>query len=220
MSGFLKNLVDSLRLQDDDEAFEEYERSQNARSERSERNTEKVRRASGGDTVSSSRAASSSRQVSPSRTSQAPSSSAGTAQSKKAAHTASNYGSSTYIESIDNKKTLRMERPEGSKVVPIKTTREGLEVCVMRPHNFEDSQDICDVILSNCVAIVNLEENDINVSQRIMDFISGAVYSLNGKLFQISDLIFIAAPGNVDVSGDYNDILAQTGYDVPLLNKN
>jgi len=53
----------------------------------------------------------------------------------------------------------------------------------------------------------------------IMDFISGAVYSINGKLFQISDLIFIAAPGSVDVSGDYNDILAQTGYDVPLLNK-
>ena len=112
-----------------------------------------------------------------------------------------------------------MERPDGSKVVPIKTTRDGLEVCVMKPKNFEDSQDICDVLLSNCVAIINLEDNDIVVSQRIMDFISGAVYSVNGKLFQISDLIFIAAPGAVDVSGDYNDILAQTGYDVPLLNK-
>ena len=89
----------------------------------------------------------------------------------------------------------------------------------MKPKNFEDSQDICDVLLSNCVAIVNLEDNDIVVSQRIMDFISGAVYSVNGKLFQISDLIFIAAPGTVDVSGDYNDILAQTGYDVPLLSK-
>ena len=209
MADFFKSLWSSLKLSDDDDAFEEYERSRSVKSEHAERSSDKSRRGLSSES-------SASRASQPSRTA---STQPENTQSKKA-HSASNYGSSTYIENYNNKKTLRMERPEGSKVVPIKTTRDGLEVCVMKPRNFEDSQDICDVILSNCVAIVNLEDNELDVSQRIMDFISGAVYSLNGKLFQISDLIFIAAPGNVDVSGDYNDILAQTGYDVPLLNKN
>ena len=207
MANFFKQLMDTLKLQDDDESFAAYENSVNSKRKAAE---------------SSSRPEFSAK--APQRSSSIPTSGRNTAPTGdgtqiKKAHSASNYGSSTYIESRNNSKTLRMERPEGSKVVPIKTTRDGLEVCVMKPKNFEDSQDICDVLLSNCVAIVNLEDNDIVVSQRIMDFISGAVYSVNGKLFQISDLIFIAAPGAVDVSGDYNDILAQTGYDVPLLNK-
>ena len=210
MANFFKQLLDTLKLQDDDESFAAYENSVNSKRRAAEAPS------SGKSDFSSKRPSSS---ASAPASSSRPAASTGDGTQVKKAHSASNYGTSTYIESRNNSKTLRMERPEGSKVVPIKTTRDGLEVCVMKPKNFEDSQDICDVLLSNCVAIVNLEDNDIVVSQRIMDFISGAVYSVNGKLFQISDLIFIAAPGTVDVSGDYNDILAQTGYDVPLLSK-
>ena len=209
MANFFQKLMDTLKLQDDEDSFAAYENSVN-----SKRRAEAP--ASTKSDFSSKRSSSSSAASQPASR---PASSSGDGTQVKKAHSASNYGTSTYIESRNNSKTLRMERPEGSKVVPIKTTRDGLEVCVMKPRNFEDSQDICDVLLSNCVAIVNLEDNDIVVSQRIMDFISGAVYSVNGKLFQISDLIFIAAPGTGDVSGDYNDILAQTGYDVPLLSK-
>lgn len=205
MGGIIRGLLDSLHLSDDDESFADFERKENAKQARS--------------------AARSSSESQPQRRSSEPAPSRFTASSdtepsqRRPAHTSSNYGTATYIENKNNSKSLRMERPEGSKVVPIRTTPAGYEVCVMKPRNFEDSQDICDVLLSNCVAIVNLEDNDLTVSQRIMDFISGAVYSINGKLFQISELIFIAAPDAVDVSGDYNDILAQSGYDVPLLNK-
>ncbi|MCR5829574.1 MAG: cell division protein SepF [Lachnospiraceae bacterium] len=133
------------------------------------------------------------------------------------AHVSDFYGTSTYIEGKEDSKRLRIEHPNGSKVVPLKTTNKGSKVCVMKPKFFEDSQDICDVILSDCCAIVILNTEDLVLSQRIMDFVSGAVYSLNGKLFQISDSIVFVAPENVDVSGDYNDILEQTGYNVSLL---
>lgn len=135
------------------------------------------------------------------------------------AHTASNYNSSTYIENRGSGKAIRMERPEGSKVIPIRTTQRGLEVCIMKPKNFEDSQDICDVLLSGRAAVVNLEDFDIDLAQRIMDFISGAVYSMNGKLYQISGFIFIVSPESVDISGDYNEILEQSGFEVPTLSK-
>lgn len=135
----------------------------------------------------------------------------------KKAHASAEYGTSTYIEGREDSRRLRIERPDGSKVVPLKTTNHGLKVCVMKCKTFDDSQDICDVILSNCCAIVTLSDIDLALAQRIMDFVSGSVYSLNGKLYQIYDCIFFIAPGNVDVSGDYDDILEQTGYNVSLL---
>ncbi|MBR4725788.1 MAG: cell division protein SepF [Lachnospiraceae bacterium] len=203
MAEFFKKLFDTLKMPDDDDAFDEYELENEKKSHRTEKKAAGMEKSS--PRTSSAKAP-------------APASSnIGSSPVRKATHTQSNYGTSTYIEGSSNNKTLRMERPEGSKVVPLRTTSSGLEVCVMKPKSLEDSQDICDVLLSNCVAIVNLEENELALSQRIMDFISGAVYSINGKLFQISNLIFITAPGSVDVSGDYNDILAQSGFDVPIL---
>lgn len=198
MAGFFRNLMDSLKLQDEEESYDEYEKL----------DVDQGKRAVGSDRV-----------VPEAKLSDKRSAQANDSLQVKKAHTTSNYGTSTYIEKRNDSKTLRMERPAGSKVVPIKTTRQGLEVCVMRPRNFEESQDICDVLLSECCAIVNLEDNDLAVSRRIMDFIYGVVYSINGKLIQISDLIFIVTPGNVDVSGDCNDILAQTGYENPIRSK-
>ena len=50
--------------------------------------------------------------------------------------------------------------------------------------------------------IVNLEGFDPDDAQRIMDFISGCIYAINGKYHQISKYIFIFSPENVDISGD------------------
>lgn len=105
------------------------------------------------------------------------------------------------------------------KVVPLRSNLKGLEVCIMKPTSFEDSQDICDMLLSGRAAVINLEGFDVEVAQRVMDFISGAVYALNGKLHQISSYIFIISPDTVDISGDYLDLIRQNGFEVPTLNK-
>ena len=43
---------------------------------------------------------------------------------------------------------------------------------------------------------------DPDDAQRIMDFISGCIYAINGKYHQIAKYIFIFSPENVDISGD------------------
>lgn len=113
----------------------------------------------------------------------------------------------------------RMERTSSNKIVPIRTTTKGLEVCIMKPTSFDDSKDICDILLSSRACVVNLEGFDVDVAQRIMDFISGAVYALNGKLHQISNYIFIISPETIDISGDYLELIPDSGFEVPTLNK-
>ncbi|ROR29153.1 cell division inhibitor SepF [Mobilisporobacter senegalensis] len=113
----------------------------------------------------------------------------------------------------------RMERTSTNKIIPIRKTPLGLEVCIMKPTSFDDSQDICDVLLNGRAAVVNLEGFDPGEAQRIMDFISGAVYAISGKLHQISKYIFIFSPDNVDISGDYLDLVPEEGFGVPTINK-
>ncbi|MBR4341609.1 MAG: cell division protein SepF [Lachnospiraceae bacterium] len=133
-------------------------------------------------------------------------------------NTRSNNYASAFINRDTNEKSLKIDRPYGSKFIPISTTRRGNEVCIMKPINFNDSQDICDVLLSSRIAVVNLEDLELPMAQRIIDFLSGSVYALDGKLFNISNFIYIIAPASVDISGDYAEIAEQTGFDVPVLN--
>ncbi|MCR5324768.1 MAG: cell division protein SepF [Lachnospiraceae bacterium] len=198
MAEFFKKLLDTLKMSDDDE--EDYIGEIDEHKYESKAEKKAV-----GSERSSSRTST--------RASGTPSASIGKTPTRK--HTQSNYGTSTYIEEVGNEKKLRVDRPDGSKVVPLQTISSGAEVCIMKPRNIYEAQDICDVLLSDCVAIINLMDNDLAAAQRIMDFISGAVYSINGKLIQISEMIYMSTPDNVDVSGDYNDILMQTGFEIP-----
>lgn len=112
-------------------------------------------------------------------------------------------------------KVTRMEKNAVNKVVPIRTTAKGLEVCIMKPTTFEDSQEICDTLLTGRATVINLEGFDDKLAQRTMDFISGAVYAINGKLHRISNCIFIVSPDTIDISGDYLDIIQENGFEPP-----
>ncbi len=126
---------------------------------------------------------------------------------------------------IKKERVERMARPERvsapGRVVPLRSASasRALEVSIMRPTRFDDSQDICDMLVDERATVVNLEGIDLALAQRIMDFISGAVYSLNGKIHQISNLIFIISPETVDISGDYLSYVEQNGFEVPTLNQ-
>ena len=94
-----------------------------------------------------------------------------------------------------------------SKVVPMsgRSARGGMEVCVVRPVDFESySQEISDIILENKAAIINFEDvKNEGDSQRLIDFISGCCYAIDGSVRQIAENIVVVAPNDIDISGDY-----------------
>lgn len=89
-----------------------------------------------------------------------------------------------------------------SKPKVVSLNRSMMEVKIIQPTSFEDSQDICNTLLESKPVVVNLEGFDPDDAQRIMDFISGCIYAINGKYHQISKYIFIFTPESVDISGD------------------
>ena len=81
----------------------------------------------------------------------------------------------------------------------------GMKMIVYHPVSYEDTQIIIDNLKNRKPVIVNMEELDVDCAQRILDFLSGAVYALTGTMCKISRGIFVVAPNNYDVVGNNDD---------------
>lgn len=138
---------------------------------------------------------------------------------KDDSYTGREYAFSSSQERSSQQEREKPARSNVGKVVPL-NRKAGFEVRIMKPEKFENSQEICDILLSNRAVVINLEGYDVELAQRIMDFVSGAVYALDGNLQPISDYIFIIAPGNIDISGNTLDMMQQDGFEIPTFNKN
>lgn len=103
------------------------------------------------------------------------------------------------------------------KVVPMKQNR-GMEVSMIKPTSIEDAKEICDHMLAGKAVVLNMEGIHTEVAQRIIDFTSGATYSMNGNLQKISNYIFIATPESVELSGDFQDLLNSGSLDMGGMN--
>jgi len=107
-----------------------------------------------------------------------------------------------------------------SKISPMRTNgtsrRSGsMEVCVIKPKSIEDSREVTDTLLDDCTVILNMEGIDFELAQRIIDFACGSCYAIHGKLQKVSNYIFIITPSNVDISGDFQEMMGGASYDLP-----
>ena len=95
-----------------------------------------------------------------------------------------------------------------SRVIPFHgKEEEGESVKVIRPQTFNEAQIVADFLKEGKTIVVNLEGIEIGQAQRIIDFTSGACYSLGGSLQKVSSYIFVLGPYNVDITGDLQNIL-------------
>jgi len=121
-------------------------------------------------------------------------------------------------------KPSRTPRSSANKVVPLKSNRtssynSAMSVQVIKPMKFEECRDIVDILLRGKSVILNIEGMNVDVAQKIVDFVSGATYSMQGNLQRINNYVIIITPYGVDLSGDFNDLLGG-GYDSSTFNSN
>lgn len=105
---------------------------------------------------------------------------------------------------------------KSSKIVPMHSNlaSRSMEVCVSKPDEFDTCQEICDIILSGRAAIINFDAVTTQEAQRIIDFVSGSCYAINGNIKPISDTIVIVTPEDIDITGDLQE-LASSSVNVP-----
>lgn len=93
------------------------------------------------------------------------------------------------------------------RVIQFHGKEEGESVKVIRAQTFNEAQIVAEFLKEGKTIVVNLEGIEIGKAQRIIDFIGGASFAVDGSLKAISNNIFIVAPGNIEVTGDLREEL-------------
>jgi cell division inhibitor SepF len=94
----------------------------------------------------------------------------------------------------------RLPRRKQAKVVAMPNPSNKMRMLVFQPSSYEEAECIIDNLRARKPVIMNLDDLDIELGQRILDFVGGAVYSLNGDIKKVARSIFVVAPSNVDVA--------------------
>ena len=77
-----------------------------------------------------------------------------------------------------------------------------LELKVVKPDRYENVNQIADHLLNRRTVVLNLEGTNKETARRLIDFLSGVAYSIDGQLKRVANNTFVITPHNVDVSGD------------------
>ena len=89
-----------------------------------------------------------------------------------------------------------------SKVIPMNTAVSSSKMVITQPNCYEDVQEIGDYLKNKKSVIVNLETVSKEDARRILDFMSGATFVVEGTIQKVSNLIYLITPRNVEIQND------------------
>lgn len=80
------------------------------------------------------------------------------------------------------------------------------KMVLCEPRNYEETQEIADHLRSRRAILVNLQRVRPEQAMRIVDFLSGTVYALNGAISKVGPSVFVCVPDTVELQGTITDM--------------
>lgn len=117
----------------------------------------------------------------------------------------------TIIEKKDQKKEQKTEeknmaytetKNETTRPSAPRANTGAIELKVVRPESFNSVGQIADYLLNHCTVVLNLEATSKDTAQRIVDFLNGVAYAIDGQIKSVTNSTYIITPNNVSVSGE------------------
>lgn len=85
------------------------------------------------------------------------------------------------------------------------------DIVLLEPRMFEEANEIAIHIKSHKACCINLHHLDVQYRQRVIDFLSGVVYGVDGTIKKIGDTVYLCSPKNLSVGGNID--VNSTGED-------
>ena len=79
------------------------------------------------------------------------------------------------------------------------------KMVLFEPRAYSESQQIADYLKKRNAVVVNLKRVTPDQAKRIVDFLSGTLYAINGGLQKLGTGIFLCTPNNIDVEGTISE---------------
>ncbi|NHN28638.1 cell division protein SepF [Paenibacillus agricola] len=102
------------------------------------------------------------------------------------------------------------QRKNKGNIVSIHSAKQ-VRVILNEPKSYEDTQEIADHLRSRRPVVVNLHLVRSDQATRIVDFLSGTVYALNGSISKIGPNIFLCTPDTVEIHGSISEMMNTEG---------
>ena len=83
------------------------------------------------------------------------------------------------------------------------------EVVLFHAKTFDDAAKAVDELCKRKAIILNMENVDKALTRRVVDFLSGAVYALDGRVKKVAQSTYLFCPHNMDVLGDLENLQSE-----------
>ena len=102
---------------------------------------------------------------------------------------------------------IERENPYGgrsidTKVIPMNTSVSSSKMVITQPTCYEDVEEIGAYLKNKKSVIINLENVGKEDARRVLDFLSGAAFMIEGTIQRVSNLIYLMAPKSVEIQND------------------
>ncbi len=92
-----------------------------------------------------------------------------------------------------------------SKAEVQEATPSSNKMILFEPRAYSESSQIVDYLKSRNTVVVNLKRVTPDQAKRIIDFLTGSLYAMNGNLQKLGGGIFLCAPNNVNIEGKISE---------------
>ena len=101
------------------------------------------------------------------------------------------YDEENEFESMTEAQPIQIPRPE-----PVKST---LQMKVVRPKKLAEATEIADSLKIGQTVVLNLDDLSDVSARRMLDYVAGVIYAVNGKIERPSDRTFLLTPRGVSI---------------------
>jgi cell division inhibitor SepF len=121
----------------------------------------------------------------------------------------------------ENAEVRRFQRPQAVREAELEAEHGGIvrtipsnraasagSIHKSEPRRFNEARDIADRFKDGIPVIMNLQSTDDTIARRLVDFASGLVYGLDGKIEMVANRVYLLTPANVDVSAEDRERIA------------
>ena len=113
-----------------------------------------------------------------------------------------------FISQDEEEEELELTKEEAEAVSPYEESRSTItadtNIVLFEPRNFDEAEEIGHHIKSKRACCVNLHRMPSEYRQRIIDFLSGVVYGVDGSIKRIGENVILCSPKNLQVGGEIN----------------
>ena len=122
--------------------------------------------------------------------------------SKQAVSTNTDVNRASEPEKDNNRQVMSLMSSKNNST----TVQREQKIMVFDPSVFSDVKNIGKMILNGRAVIVNFRKMDENQIHRVIDFLSGLIFAVNGDMQRIGEKIFLCTPKNFKIEGELSNL--------------